>query len=471
MKAARPIGPMQTYLRYKKSFQFGALSDLGSKRLGAAERARTEGIDFVLNTITRLELGYLKLVHGYNLITRQPDEVTWLPLEETRIAWGKKRGKLEINRGSKDAQALNKLDVHICYLNMAGEMTWLNATMINGLGFSTGELIGRNLVSLVHPEDREPIEKWVKALIETGHAAPIEARIRKSGNGYIWGLIGGLDLKQKSQRVGASLSIRDITERKENEVRRIAKEKAAILGTILAGTLHELNNALTPVLSVLENSGYLFSHGTPAQIKECLDKVTEKVKQVRDFSFRLRSLGEDAGRNKKIAANLHDIVGDVAWVMREELNAADITLRVSCPRIVSGRSGATEDERFLFNVNKDAFMFVLIDLIKNAIDAIITRRAQDPEAPREINIALNKENRQGQEYYLLTIDDTGCGIPEEAMKKLFQPYYTTKPTGTGMGLATIEFTVQDHGGTVAISSEVNTGTKVLIRLPANPQEK
>ena len=109
-------------------------------------------------------------------------------------------------------------------------------------------------------------------------------------------------------------------------------------------------------------------------------------------------------------------------------------------------------------IDRDLFKQALLNLLLNAEQAmpeggeIIIQASQEPGAVR------------------LDVIDTGCGIPSEELSKLFRPFHTTKPGGTGLGLPTTLKIIRAHGGTIDVQSEVGRGTKFSIRLPAGDDE-
>jgi PAS domain S-box-containing protein len=469
MTTVRPIKPIISYISGKMDRQWGALTGLGEFKIGTRKRAKLEMVDTGLNLIGRLEINYLRLVHLYNKVTGQQDEVGRLPLEKTRVKLGKMRGEMKVN--SMDGQALNHSPDHVCFLDLQGKMTWLNATMINGLGYETSEVIGRDHFDLLHPEDRAMARQRFTALVETGHSNPTEARFRKNGSGYIWGWIVGRVLTEKGKPVGVVLTIRDVTERKEKEIRMIVNERLRFLKQIWLGMNHEFNNAFAPILVILENINYMLEKGDQGIISRNLTRMAGNADRIRRFTDRLQYFLRFSGQ-AKVRTDLRVLVDNVVELMQERVNSADITLRVNYPRVLDGINGGLEPELFLAELHFDGVQMVLMDLLNNAVDAIETRRTGDNNAPRTINVVLDKEFKSGQKHYLIAVTDTGCGIKPDDLDKIFTPFFTTKPAGqgTGLGMTIVQQIIKEHGGTMTVSSEPDSGTKIILRLPVDPQQ-
>lgn len=468
MTEMRPIKPIIGYIKGKMTRQWGALTGLGEIKLGVAKRARLQVVDAGLNLIGGMQIGYLRLLQIGNRLSGQPDEFSRLPLEEARVRLGKVRGRMKIN--SIDGQVLNHSPDYVCFLDLKGNITWLNATMIEALGGDTAKIVGRSHFELLHPDDQPLARERFVALVATGRSNPLEARFRKNGS-FFWGWIVGRVLQEMGKPVGVALNIRDVTERKEKEIKMIVNERLRFLRQIWLGMNHEFNNAFVPILLVLENVEQLLEKGSQEVINRCLRQMAGNAGRIRQFTDRLHYFLQFSGR-AKARTDLRALVEGVAALMQEKLNAADATFEIDCPRIAVGPDGATAPDRFLMELHFDGMEMILIDLLNNAAEAIAARHAADGQAPRRIKVSLAKEFTGEQRYFVVKIRDTGCGIKPENIGKLFQPFFSTKPAGegTGLGLVIVQQIVREHGGTVEIASQENEGTEIALRLPVDSQD-
>ena len=121
------------------------------------------------------------------------------------------------------------------------------------------------------------------------------------------------------------------------------------------------------------------------------------------------------------------------------------------------------------HLDADKIQQVLLNVIINAIQAMpeggrLTVRSEWRERPPD---GMEVEGREGQEGVLITAEDTGVGIPEDAIEKIFESFYTTKEEGTGLGLTIVRKIVRAHGGELTLESKPGAGTSVGIWLPGS----
>ncbi|MCU0640981.1 MAG: ATP-binding protein [Candidatus Margulisbacteria bacterium] len=456
----REIGPTKQYLRGKISRQYGLLTGMGEIKLGPMKRVKLEAIDTGLNMLARMELAYLWCAQK---IGRSPT-FTSLPLEQARVKLGEIRGRMKVN--TIDGQALNHSPDNVCFLDAEGKISWVNATMINGFGYSTSELIGRPFTDFVHLEDRDLfLARWA-AIPQNHHDSSCEVRLKLSGDGYIWGAIAGRVLKQQGKTAGAALTIRDVTERKEKEIGLILKERARFLNLIWRGMGHEVNNAFAPILAVLEGAKVLAERGNEATVKRCLLDMAGNAERIRKFTDRLQFFMV-ASAESRIRSDLRLLIVNVVELMQERFQALKVKVRIIAPEAFDVQLSRMVPESFVAEFQFNGLEMVMMDLLSNAIDAIALRSAEEPDAPRQIDISIDRTAAGQRPAISVAVSDTGCGIRPENRDKIFQPFFSTKRAGdgTGLGMAAIQETLRQHGGTVSVSSEPGRGTQIIFRLP------
>jgi two-component system NtrC family sensor kinase len=242
--------------------------------------------------------------------------------------------------------------------------------------------------------------------------------------------------------VQAILLDQDITEKRRLEANLVQSEKLAAVGQLAAGIAHEINNPLTAILA---NAQMLRQELPPEddlqELVELISRAGSRAAQV------VRNL-LDLARKEKYEYSLTDINETILRsleLLQHELVSKSIQLvfdpDLNLPRV---------------KASKDHLESVWLNLITNSIDAI-------KNGNREISITTSRSKNEVQ----VTIADSGEGIPPESINRIFEPFYTTKSTGsgTGLGLSVTHRIIQQHDGRILVDSELDRGTQFTVCLP------
>jgi signal transduction histidine kinase len=231
--------------------------------------------------------------------------------------------------------------------------------------------------------------------------------------------------------------IRDLSEKKELEKRLFNAERLAAIGELAGMIGHDLRNPL----AAIKNAVY-FLKKKGASIKEEQAKtMLETIEKGIDHSDKIINDLLDYARNMHLELQ----VNSVRNVLTDAMTMARIPEKVQVINTVS------EDSTFRVDQNKIERIF--INLIKNAIDAM----------PNGGTITINC--KQANDNVEITFADTGTGIPEEIIPKIFSPLFTTKAQGMGFGLAICKRIVEAHKGTITVETEKGKGTTFKVTLP------
>ena len=257
------------------------------------------------------------------------------------------------------------------------------------------------------------------------------------------------------QSAGVLLQAQNVTEWLGLEQRVRIAEKLAALHTLSAGVAHELRNPLSAMdlnLHLLEDElhekGPLTS-GT-AHYVQVLNAECRRLSAILDnFMKFARPTSVDAHE-----VDVDQVIEHIVALMQLEAQEHKIRLE---QRIEKDLPPVLGDETQISQV--------LVNVVVNAFHAMAEGGC--------CQIAANTCTADGKRWVELSVADTGVGIPEEALPRLFDPFYTTKPSGSGLGLAIAYRIMQDHGGLIGVASVPGTGTTVALRFPAlvtQPQE-
>ena len=234
---------------------------------------------------------------------------------------------------------------------------------------------------------------------------------------------------------------------KNNEIRHYQRIQS--LGMMASHIAHEFNNYLTPVLiyaELLENDESISSEN-----QEMIHEITKSVDQASNLSKELLAFSrQDTGVRLELL-NFTEEVGNAVSIVRQ-LAPAAITLKTEIteePLYVLGRRRMAE--HILLNLSKNAF------------------QAMEKTERKKLLIRLEAK---GNDMICLQVSDTGCGIGDDAMQKIFEPFYTTKGSrqGTGLGLSVVQNMVTSVGGTICVESKAGEGTTFVIEIPQSGPE-
>jgi len=255
-----------------------------------------------------------------------------------------------------------------------------------------------------------------------------------------------LDVKRQDELGHLVNSFNEMTRRlSEAQTQLYHSDKLASIGRLAAGVAHEINNPLTGVLTY---SSYLLKRADKEpETKSDLEIIVRETKRCRDIVKDLLDFARPVPASKT-NVNLNDIVQRALNIVDNQLSFRNIVVH----KELSGSLPA---------VNADAGQLqqVFINLLVNAADAIGVSGG-------EIFLDSRTVQLDGAEYVQIQIRDTGCGIAQENLSKIFEPFYTTKDQkGTGLGLAVAWGIIDTHEGLISVESKPGVGSAFAVRLP------
>lgn len=249
----------------------------------------------------------------------------------------------------------------------------------------------------------------------------------------------------------------DITERHELETRFLRAQRMEAIGTLASGVAHDLNNILAPVMMV---SGLLRTRLPDVEDQRLLGMVEQVAQRGAGIVSQLLTFSRGAD-GEKIEHQPEHLVTEIAHLLEETF-----------PRNIRIRRRYERDLPMIL-ANLTQLHQVLMNLCVNARDAMaqggeLTLQLGVAEVTKEI-AARHDQVKPGR-YVVMSVADTGTGIPVEVRYRIFDPFFTTKEVGkgTGLGLSTALGIVRSHGGFIELESQVGAGTRFDVYLPALP---
>ena len=340
--------------------------------------------------------------------------------------------------------------------DLQGNLTSMNEAGERFLGYSHKELLAMNMAQLLPPEDLEHAQQMVERKLAGDLTNTVyELRVRTKEGQYLTAEISSTLIYQNGKPVGVQGIARDMTERKRMEEQIRQAQKMDAVGRLAGGVAHDFNNRLTAIMGFTDlllkrTDQQAQQYYYLEQIKLASERATELTRQLLTFS-RKQVLQSQV-------LNVNEAVSDWGNLVRVLLSE-NIEIQ-----IILG------SEVRLVKADPSQLEHVIMNLAINACDAMplggdFTIATTDIEVS-ELQAKFNPAIPPG-EYVRLLVKDTGCGMSEETLSHLFEPFYTTKERGkgTGLGLFTAYGIIKQSGGYIEVKSVVGEGTSFLIYLP------
>ena len=331
---------------------------------------------------------------------------------------------------AKDAIAVFDSNNKIIAINPAFEELY---------GWSSEESIGKSL-KLYPPEDDEAAVYRTKQVQRGESFSLLETQdIKKDGTRFHAQITLSPIFDSAGTIVATSIISRDISYRKEAEKVLLQSEKLKLAGEIAAGVAHEIRNPMTVISGFVQMLHHDPKHLYPEYTK-LIQSELERINLI--ISEFLVLAKPQASISSEIS--LRNLLNDVTLLFQPEFNLKSIVF-----------SEIWQEEDFIVEAEEHHLKQVFINLLKNAVEA--------SGENGKITLKVGLENNSS---ISITFNDNGSGISADKIEKIFEPFYTTKASGTGLGLMISQKIVREYGGTLRIESEAGKGTSANVVLPA-----
>ena len=347
----------------------------------------------------------------------------------------------------------NALDL-ITVLDSSGNILFESPSIERLLGYRRDELIGAGVFAYVHPDDRPLAQDTFMRLIrEPGTSELIEIRVlHRDGSWRIFESIGK-SLIDADRAVRIIVNSRDSTDRKMLEEDILRAQKLDSLGMLAGGIAHDFNNLITGITANIELARmHVKGNDLLAPI---LEKAEQASIQAHGLTQQLLTFSRGGEPVMKTV-----VVNDL---IRE---AAGFALRGSKTK------GAFSLAENLWPIEADSGQLrqVIINVVINA-DQSMPQGGMITIVGENVKLGVNELlSLKAGDYVRICITDHGTGMPKEHLAKIFDPYFTTKKQGAGLGLATAYSIIKKHGGVIFADSELDAGTTISMYLPASSKE-
>ncbi|HMW35424.1 MAG TPA: PAS domain S-box protein [bacterium] len=252
---------------------------------------------------------------------------------------------------------------------------------------------------------------------------------------------------------GVVMVFSDITDRIKMEQELLKSRKIESIGVLAGGIAHDFNNILSAIMGNISLAKVKIAAAQKDKAQELLSRAERASERAKELTQQLLTFSKGGAPVKKTA--------NIADLLRESAQFSSAGSNVRCEFFI-------QDNLYPSDVDAGQISQVLNNLIINARQAmpnggIIRILAQ--------NHAIQSHNEgmplKPGSYLKIAIEDNGCGISEEHLQRIFDPYFTTKQTGNGLGLATSYSIIKNHDGAITVDSKINVGTTFTLYLPAS----
>ena len=327
---------------------------------------------------------------------------------------------------ANDAIAVFDLNNKIIAVNPAFEQLY---------GWTKEESIGNSLPLVPQNSMNDAAERFKQILNGISYTTESD-EMKKDGTIFKAQISLSPIFNKDGEVMAVSVISRDISYMKKHERLQMQSEKLKLAGEIAAGVAHEIRNPMT----VISGFAQMMQEDAESPYHSYIQIVQDEIERINLIISEFLVLSKPQIKDKEWV-DLVTIIEEIATFFKLEFKMKDVQFTFK----------TDIEEAFIYG-NKNQLKQVFINLLKNSIEAIQERG--------EIEVEILKQENS----YRISIKDNGSGIPEEVLERIFEPFYTTKAKGTGLGMMIINKIVQDHYGSIKVFSKVNVGTDIHIQL-------
>ena len=333
-------------------------------------------------------------------------------------------------------QVINTIPAHVWSTLPDGSVDFINQRLLDSTGLPIDALLGSGWQSIVHPDDRARYLVMWKSALSAGEPVEIEARVLTAQQDYRWLLVRNVPLRDSRGIIvkwyGTGIDIED-RKRAEVALRKAQTDLAhanrvTTMGELSASLAHEINQPIT---------------GAITNASTCLRRLEREQPDVEGARIAASRVIRDANRAAGIIERVKVFFRKGA-VSKEPINVNEVIQEMeillhneAIRHSVSVQTKLASDLPLIV-ADRIQLQQVLMNLMINGIDAM-----RSVDGPRQLTLSTQTES---DEHLVVSVDDTGIGIPQNQAAQIFNAFFTTKEHGTGMGLRISRTIIEAHGG-------------------------
>src|SRR5205809_2720955 len=439
----------------------------------AAVRFGSRGASAAICTLTFLAIW--SAGHGYGPFSTRSAEENALSIQMFLIVMSvpllllaalveeRSKGVLTLReREERISLAAESANLAFWSINFERKESWMSDKGRAIFNFGPDEALSRELfLSRVHPEDRDTVDEAIEHARAESQTFEIEYRLLRPDGDIRWlisrGRYGHDDRGGVSELIGVAI---DITAQVKADLElRLQREEMARMrrvssvGALTASLAQDLNQPLTAIASNVAAGRRLLAEGTPdlEMFEELLADVSSDARRAGDIIHGIHHFVRKS-EGRRCPVNLNEIVQEVLRLLHSDLlgraTAVETQLAPNLPAV---------------DANPVQLQQVLLNLLTNSLEAM----QSTPIGRRRIVISTKCDDTSS---VLVSVCDSGGGLPKEDLDKVFTHFYSTKPNGMGMGLTIVRSIVEAHGGKLNAENS-DEGARFFFRLPVKPKSE
>lgn len=359
------------------------------------------------------------------------------------------------------AVTLRSIGDGVITADIEGRVVLVNREAERLLGWTQEDSAGRpssDIFRIVHQKTRDAMPDPIHRVITTGAGVELSRQtvlIAKDGTERLITDSAAPIRDAESRIIGAVLVFRDITEKQKMEEERVKAMKLESVGILAGGIAHDFNNILTAILGNISLARVESRDSGSSTLNDMLERSEKACLRARDLTQQLLTFSRGGVPVRQVASIRELIRESAEFVVRGS--------KVRCEFLL-------HEQLWSVDVDRGQINQVIHNLALNAVQAMPEGGVLVVEAHNENLATDNVYGLRAGHYVKLTFRDQGIGITPEVLPKIFDPYFTTKPTGSGLGLAMCYSIVKSHDGHITLESKPGRGTSFYVYLPASDEQ-
>ena len=411
-------------------------------------------------------IAFSSLLAGYlRTLLLRAEEVRSLVVARTREL------EAETERHRQDAQALRAsearyrqlveaMDEGMWILDPDGRTVFMNRRLLEMLGHTDQEVIGKPFEAILHASEQTVCRRYLAEWI-AGAGIHHDLRLQRRDGSDLWAIVSGSLVEgENGESEGILAMVTDVTARRRTEELQLQSQKLESLGVLAGGIAHDFNNLLAAMLGNLGIAQMSLPPGSPVQAT--LGKLEKSVERAAHLTRQM--LAYSGKGNFTVAPlDLNQTVQEISHLITVSVPKKVRLLYELQPELPAMTADAAQIQQVVMNLVTNA-----CEAIGDQEGVVTLRTGLRVWAAAELGGLFPGQTLEPGSYLTLEVTDTGTGMSPEVQARIFEPFFSTKFTGRGLGLASMQGIVRGHRGGIHIDSEVGRGTRFLVGFPVSP---